>query len=471
MISKTIVNISSAACCGKQRSCQSAGKIRFGARSFILSALLFFLLCQPCGAFINKKKVVTSDKEAFFIYTDEKGSEIAKERIFKDGKTELVYGFKINGEVRELDDNGSILYLWQYVDNQLDGICYKFYASGTVLYELTYKKDVLQGPAKKYYEDGSLAEEVIYINGKVEGTATVYLKNGNYYKYAYKDGKLNGKSSLYDKNNRLLETSMYKNNVLDGITAKYYLSGFLKSDMQYQKGKLKGAVRYYDEKGGEINYRKTSSEDDNSYDLSSAKKESKKLLNWNGPAQAYMSESRKMINEMKFLLKIKYLNGKCRSYYKNGKVRFEGNFIDNVPSGIFKSYSLDGKTLTVDNYVYGKLDGVSKLYYSTGEKLAQYRYKKGKISGISTVYNKDGSLISEVGYKNNLLHGTVKSFYDNGALCFEAYFSNGEPVGQLRYYFPDGSGNLKYLVEFNSGKICKSTSFSETGFVEYQAAY
>ena len=472
------------------------------------TALVFaalFLVFANLYAYINKTKVLTDSKEAFFVYTDEKGAEIAKERILKNGKTELILGSRIDGEVRELDDKGSLLYLWRYKDNLLDGLSYKFYPSGNVLYELTYDKDILHGPAKKYYEDGSLAEEVIYKNGKVEGLAKVYLRNGYCYEYSYKNGKLNGKTSLYDSNRRLIETLEYKDNVLDGTVAKYYLSGALKSDVKYVNGEeKKNSARIYDEKGRQIMQKQSESgsgfkirepemHDANMKILSPSmeRQSGAKILSWQGPALNHMIESRKMVAEFNFFLKKgeksklngkeSYVNNKIgkiyfkegkrfRVDYKNGNVRFEGGFVNDKPHGIFKTYLPDGTMIASDNYVNGKLCGVSRVYYSNGAKLAEYRYWNGEINGLSKVYNKNGDTIIEANYRKNLMHGAIKIFYDNGALCFESYFSNGEPVGQLRYYWPDGQ-KLRYLVEFKDGSISKSFSFSDSGFVEFTATY
>ncbi|MCL2485331.1 MAG: hypothetical protein FWF32_04675, partial [Endomicrobia bacterium] len=305
-----------------------------------------------------------------------------------------------------------------------------------------------------------------------------YLKNGNYYKYSYKDNKLNGISYLYDKNNRLLESSTYKNNILEGSTKKYYLSGALKSEMEYVKGNIEGYVRYFDEKGHEINtlLYKDGKEISNMRDervsqkTASKQKQGEQAVVWQGPAQMHMAESDKMLNEIRFFAKSKNLNGKHSANYRNGQIHYEGSFVNNMPHGIFKTYSLDGKLVAVDNYSNGKLNGKSEMYYVSGEKFAEFRYDKGKLEGKSGVYKKDGSLITEVRYRNGLMHGTLEVFYETGDLCFEAYFSDGIPVGQLRYYFPEDK-KLNYLIDFQKGKISKSIKYSIDGFVEFEAAY
>ena len=117
------------------------------------------------------------------------------------------------------------------------------------MYELNYSGGLLQGIGIKYLENGKVSEKVFYVDGKVEGPAHIYLENGNYYKYNYEKNKLEGQAYLYDTQHRLLETATYGNNVLEGAYIKYYLSGAVKSEMTYRRGKIEGYARYYDEKG------------------------------------------------------------------------------------------------------------------------------------------------------------------------------------------------------------------------------
>ena len=444
----------------------------------LLAAVLF---SQSAYAAVTKKRYSAD----VYIYYDDNDSEIGREKIVK-GHSEFSSGFKINGEVKEVDDKGILLYVWNYKDNKRDGRAVGFYPSGQKMYEFDYYNGVLKGIGVKYHENGSIAEKVFYIEGKVEGPAHVYLENGNYYKYSYMDNKLNGPAYLYDKEHRLLEASTYRDNVLEGENIKYYPSGSIKSEMAYSRGKLEGYSKYYDEKGREVSmllYKNGKiidkihhiDEDENksaSERPAFLKRRGAGSVVWQGPAMTHLNESRKMINEIRFFEKgRRRLNGAYKTYHKNGQVKYEGKFSNNIPYGVFKTYSPEGKIITTDNYSEGKLTGISKMYYATGQKLAEYRYKNGKLEGISSIYNKDGGLIAEAGYKNNLLHGTFKSFYENGQLCFESYFSNGEPVGQLRYYSPSKKNRkLLYLIEFNNGKMRKSTAFSED-IIEFTAEY
>ncbi|MCL2334609.1 MAG: hypothetical protein FWC57_00935 [Endomicrobia bacterium] len=450
----------------------------------VLIALTFCL--APLFAAMSRKKVV-SGNDVFYVYYDEKGAEVAKEKILKNGSSEFVYGFKINGEVKETGDNGVITYMWSYKDNKKNGPCYRFYPSGKKMEEFTYKNGVLDGPSKKYSEDGKVTEAADYVNGKIS-TLENFLENGNRWKYSYKNDKLNGTSYLYDSQNRLIESKTYKDNVLNGSSKKYYLSSAVKSETEYVNGKPEGYSHYYDEKGREVStvlykngkevnkIRHLSEQDaDQSktpVKASLEKSGGQKSLRWQGPASMHMADSKRMINEIKFFVKDGgNMNGVFKAYYKNGQTRYEGRFANGRPEGIFKAYSPEGKVVSADNYSRGRINGTSKLYYLSGEKLAEYRYKDGVLEGVSSVYNKDGSVLSQVSYRKGLMHGTIKNFYDNKGLCFEGYFSDGEPVGQIRYYFYGDTNKLQYLIEFNKGRMTKSTAFSRDGFVSYEALY
>ncbi|MCL2390012.1 MAG: hypothetical protein FWD54_02720 [Endomicrobia bacterium] len=449
-------------------------------KTILLFLIMPFFAVSLFGVIYKKK--ADSEKESFFIYTDEKGVQIAKEKILKDGKTQFVSGVKISGEVKEFDEDGKLAYIWNYDDNELNGATYKFYPSGEKLYVLNYKNNELDGTAKKFYEDGTLEEKVLYEKGNIQ-TAEAYLKNGNCYRYSYKDNKLNGVSYLYDKNNRLIESSNYKNNILEGATKKYYLSGSIKSEMEYVRGKLDGYVRHYDEKGYEVNtllYR-DGKEISNMQELekkdlknfkssASGQKQTDHPVIWSGPAQVHLIDSGRVLNELRFFAKNKNLNGKYYVKYRNGQIHYEGSFLNNKPNGVFKTYSPEGKIIATDTYSDGKLTGTSIMYYASGEKFAEFSYDNGKLNGKSNVYKKDGSLITDVNYRNGLMHGTLEVFYESGELCFAAYFSDGIPVGQLRYYFPEDK-KLKYLIEFKQGKVCKSIQYSKDGFVEFEFLY
>lgn len=450
----------------------------------VFAVLFSFLVCFQAAFAVVTRKKFSSGKQQYYIYYDGNGQEIAREKTVKNQPSVFSPGADINGEVRELGPKGELVYVWNYKNNKKEGKAFGYYPGGGKMYELNYSGGLLQGIGIKYLENGKVSEKVFYVDGKVEGPAHIYLENGNYYKYNYEKNKLEGQAYLYDTQHRLLETATYGNNVLEGAYIKYYLSGAVKSEMTYRRGKIEGYARYYDEKGREVSTRlyrngreidKIEHIDEESKVFSPKtaflKRKDSESIVWQGPAAIHLRDSGKMIGEIKFFEKDKKLNGEHKTYYKNGQVKYEGRFVNGIPSGKFKTYSPDGRLLGTDNYYRGKLSGISTMYYSSGEKLAEYRYKNGKLEGVSSVYSKYGSLILEASYRNNMLHGSIKNFYESGLLCFESYFSNGEPVGQLRYYFPTKEHKLMYLLEFKNGKIHKSAAFSEDEFVEFIAEY
>ncbi|MDR1695492.1 MAG: hypothetical protein LBR69_02515 [Endomicrobium sp.] len=445
-------------------------------KALILLVIASFFPANLFGVVYKKKE--SSGKDSFFVYTDKTGAEISREKILPDGGTRFVSGIIISGEVQELGENGKPVYQWNYRNSKPEGPAYKFYPGGEKLYELNYKAGVLSGDARKFYEDGSIAEEAVYVKGEVEGTATVYMKNGNFYKYVYKDNMLNGLTHLYDKNGRLIESSSYKDGVLEGTSRKYYLSGAVKSEMEYSHGKLDGYVRNYDEKGQEVNvllYRngkEIGSNQETSSKNTPAKADADNTVIWRGPAQMHLTDSNRALNELRFFAKNKYLNGEYKVKYKNGRTHFEGKFKNNKPDGVFKTYSRDGVLIARDIYSNGRLNGTSVMYYATGEKFAEFKYSNGKLHGELDVYKKgdDKTPVIEAKYRNGLMYGSLEVFYESGQLCFEAYFADGVPVGQLRYYFPKDK-RLKYLIEFKNGKVYKTVQYSYEGFVEFEDLY
>ena len=66
--------------------------------------------------------------------------------------------------------------------------------------------------------------------------------------------------------------------------------------------------------------------------------------------------------------------GIFKSYYYNGQLYVEANFIDDIENGIFKSYYLNGQLFQKGNYIYGKKNGIYKSYYEHGQLWEEKNY-------------------------------------------------------------------------------------------------
>ena len=126
-------------------------------------------------------------------------------------------------------------------------------------------------------------------------------------------------------------------------------------------------------------------------------------------------------------------NGKGREYYKNGKIKYEGNFLD-------------------DKYE----DKEAKFYYENGD-LYIGEFKNGKKKGNGIIYS--------IKYEGNFLddkYTNGKLYYDNGEY-YVGQFNNGKKEGEgLEYY---KNGKLKYKGKFLDDKYEDDTGefYNENG--------
>ncbi|MBL4905999.1 MAG: hypothetical protein COA50_08395 [Flavobacteriaceae bacterium] len=92
-------------------------------------------------------------------------------------------------------------------------------------------------------------------------------------------------------------------------------------------------------------------------------------------------------------------HGVRESYYENGKVQFEDQFVKGVQQGISFQYRADGTKVYECPYVIGKKEGVKIEYERNGSISFKKNYKNGKLQGEYLQYNNDGKLVARTYYE------------------------------------------------------------------------
>ena len=95
---------------------------------------------------------------------------------------------------------------------------------------------------------------------------------------------------------------------------------------------------------------------------------------------------------------------KGKEYYNNGKLRFEGEYLDHKKwNG--KGYDEQG------NIIYELINGngKGKEYDNSGHLVFEGEYKKGKRNGKGKEYNYKGILIFDGEYINGIKNGKGKN--------------------------------------------------------------
>ena len=104
-----------------------------------------------------------------------------------------------------------------------------------------------------------------------------------------------------------------------------------------------------------------------------------------------------------------------RSYFSNGNIEYEAEFINN------------------------KLDGLSRVWLEDGMLLSESEYSNGQPHGIWKRYHPSGSIMYEVHYEYGKKHGDEKWFYKNKQVKSEQKFIHGKPATEITRWKPDGT--------------------------------
>lgn len=176
--------------------------------------------------------------------------------------------------------------------------------------------------------------------------------------------------------------------------------------------------------------------------------------------------------------------GTWKKYFKNGNIRYQGQFKKGTEVGIFKFYSptssehpiviktfskfnnaaivqfftengilesegemreknrigkwlyyhTDGKVvISEENYVDGVLNGMVKTFYKSGKVTEILFYKEGKLHGNIKRFASNGVLLDDLTYENGELHGAAKYYNVEGKLLYWGDYENDEKVGEWQY--------------------------------------
>ncbi|TVR42035.1 MAG: toxin-antitoxin system YwqK family antitoxin [Cryomorphaceae bacterium] len=192
-----------------------------------------------------------------------------------------------------------------------------------------------------------------------------------------------------------------------------------------------------------------------------------------------------------------------------GKLVYEGTFVDDKPVGLFKRYYEDGSLKAEmdhrsDAVVYARLfyegknpvlmaegkylnqqkDSVWISYDPSGQRKALDTYRKGIQEGRAVVYHINGEISEEVTFVNDKRHGEWKQYYDTGRLMAEGRYENGMRSGEYKKYYPNGrmwasgkyqdglkestwqygneNGTLGQMVVYRAGKEVKQVRMNGT---------
>jgi antitoxin component YwqK of YwqJK toxin-antitoxin module len=290
-----------------------------------------------------------------------------------------------------------------------DGFNRFYYPNGQVSSEGYLRNGQPDGYWKTYFENGSLKSEGNRIDFLLDSTWTFYDENGNKtLEVNYKAGMKEGKRFTYRENETIEEN--FSNDIKQGQTIYYYLDNRIFRIINFENGLEEGMAKEYADDGRVIlitTYRKgflISRERINRLD----------------------SEGRKQ--------------GYWKFFHKNGLVKLEGFYLNDLKNGFFKEYDSTGKLVEATKWLKGEIQEqaeeltkleVSKEYYPDGKIAVFQTFKNGIPHGVKRDYSKEGTIVSGSLYKEGKLiasgitredgvrNGAWKDYYSAALLNLE----------------------------------------------------
>lgn len=178
--------------------------------------------------------------------------------------------------------------------------------------------------------------------------------------------------------------------------------------------------------------------------------------------------SQDTINQLDSLGKKK---GYWRVLHENGKIRYEGFFINGDPVGEIKRYYTGGILQANLNYKQNSPEAYAKLYYENGELAAEGKYfDKQKDSTWNYYSSYDGHLTLKENYRLGSREGESIKMYNNDVISERMIFQHDKRNGIWEQYYQNGSPRLKgyYINDKREGEFI---SWTDTGKLSIKGNY
>jgi antitoxin component YwqK of YwqJK toxin-antitoxin module len=129
----------------------------------------------------------------------------------------------------------------------------------------------------------------------------------------------------------------------------------------------------------------------------------------------------------------------------------EGKYVNQKKDSVWKYYNKQGKLISDENYVNGVKTGIERVYYSSGGIVEEKQWKDGKLNGPRKKYFESGKLRYEGQYIDDKVEGYTKFYYSNGTVYAEGLYVNDLKHGKWKYSKQDGTPDR--VEEYINGRL------------------
>jgi antitoxin component YwqK of YwqJK toxin-antitoxin module len=148
--------------------------------------------------------------------------------------------------------------------------------------------------------------------------------------------------------------------------------------------------------------------------------------------------------------------GRKQGYWKKyvkDTLKYEGTFVNDIPTGDFIYYYYDGKTKAKTTYSDNGKKAVTVMYFADGKRNAEGTYVDQKKEGLWIYYSRTGKKNSTETFVKGIQDGPAKYYYESGAISRKEQLKNGVLEGEVLEYFDKIDSTLKLKTNYTAGKI------------------
>lgn len=352
-----------------------------------------------------------------------------------EGKAEgFAYEYDTMGIIitQELYDNGFLKERNTY--NRIDenglktGIWRTYFPNGQLETEVVYKDGTKEGLAKRFDKKGKLvdlqemegdsiaghSEDIVIIelykefypsgNQKLVGGLDNGVRTGIYREYDEAGKIING--YIYDHDTIVAEGLIRGDGVFEGDWILYYKNGVIKAKGTYVNSRKEGKWIYYYENGRkeqEGNLKDNQLSGEWNWYYPNGKLQRKEFYNRKELLEGTVYEYDSLGNE---ITRGDYVNGirEGEWFYHVGDYKEVGAYSLGLEDGIWKSYYKNGKLAFIGEYNEGEAKGKHIYFYMNGIQKKSGKYLGGEKHGKWFEYNEQGEVIQIIEYKRGEIY-------------------------------------------------------------------
>lgn len=136
--------------------------------------------------------------------------------------------------------------------------------------------------------------------------------------------------------------------------------------------------------------------------------------------------------------------GSWQKKHPNGKIRYSGQFLNDIPVGEFRYFFSNGKLNAIVNHKGNGIHASTSVFNEAGDTTAKGFYFSQQKDSIWNYYDKNHKIISTELYHKGLANGCWVLYYPGDTLAAEkTSYKNGKKQGDFIQYFSNGSIKVK----------------------------